>query len=68
MVNYVLWLPYLVKRTADVVNYVLWLPYLVKEQLMQAKNDDDIHGGQMSTDVKYSKLCSLATKLCQNNC
>ena len=30
---------------------------------MQAKNDDDdLCGGQRSTEVKYSKLCSLHTK------
>ena len=27
---------------------------------MQAKND--VHGGQKSTEVKYSELCSMATK------
>ena len=37
------------------VNYVLWLPYLDKKSLMQALNDDDLHGGQRSTEVKYSK-------------
>ena len=35
------------------VNYVLWLPYLVKEALMQAKNDDDLDGGQRSSEVKW---------------
>ena len=34
---------------------------------MQAKDDDDLHGGQRSTEVKYSKLCSMATKLGQKN-
>ena len=35
---------------------------------MQAKNDDDdLHGGQRSTEVKHSKLCYIATKLGQNN-
>ena len=24
-----------------------------KNQLMQAKDDDDLHGGQRSTEVKY---------------
>ena len=24
---------------------------------MQVKNDDDLHGGQRSTEVKHSKLC-----------
>ena len=36
--------------------------------LMQAKDDDDdLHGGQRTTKVKYSKLCSMATKLGQQN-
>ena len=36
VVNYVLWLPHLVKRTT----------------LMQSKNDGDLHGGQRSSEVK----------------
>ena len=36
-----------------------------KESLMQVLNDDDLHGGQRSYGVKYSKLCSMATKLGQ---
>ena len=28
------------------VNFVIWLQYLVKKPLMQARNDDDLHGGQ----------------------
>ena len=44
------------------VNYVLWLPYLVKEALMQAENDDDdLDGGQRSSEVKWGKLCAMAT-------
>ena len=34
---------------------------------MQAKNDDDLHGGQRPTEVKHRKLCYMATKLGQNN-
>ena len=34
---------------------------------MQAKNEDDLHGGQRSTEVKHSKLCYRTTKLGQNN-
>ena len=34
---------------------------------MHAKNDDDLCGGQRSTEVKYSKQCYMATKLGQNN-
>ena len=38
-----------------------------EEPLMQAKNVDDLYGGQRSTEVKYSKQCSMATKLGQKN-
>ena len=34
---------------------------------MQAENDDDLYEGQKSSEVKYSKLCSMATKLGQKN-
>ena len=27
--------------------------------------DDDLHGGQSSSEVKYSKLCTIVTKLGQ---
>ena len=32
-----------------------------KEALMQAENDDDLYGRQWSSDVKWSKLCAMAT-------
>ena len=35
----------------------IWL----KEALMQAENDDDLDGGQRSSEVKWGKLCALAT-------
>ena len=34
---------------------------------MQPKNDDDLHRGPGSTEVKHGKLCYMATKLGQNN-
>ena len=34
---------------------------------MEAKDDGDLHGGQRSTEVKCSKLSSMATKLGQKN-
>ena len=43
------------------INYVLWLPYLVKKALMQAKNDDNLDGGQRSLEVKWGKLYAMAT-------
>ena len=51
---------------SNMVNYVLWLPYIwSKEFLMQAKNDDDLHGGQRSAEViiiNYLWLPSLARR------
>ena len=32
---------------------------------MQAENDDDIYGGQRSSEVKYGKLCDMPTIFCQ---
>ena len=35
---------------------------------MQAKNDDDdLHGGQRSSEVKYN-ICAMATIFGQKNC
>ena len=28
---------------------------------MHAKNDDDLHGGQRSSEVEWGKLCDMAT-------
>ena len=53
-------------QRSNVVNYVLWQPNLVK-RIMQVYNDDDLHGGQRSLEVKCSKICTLATKLGQKN-
>ena len=35
---------------------------------MQVKNDDDLHGGQKSSEVKCGKLCAMATIFGQKNC
>ena len=32
-----------------------------EESLMQLYDDDDLHGGQMSSEVKCNKLCTMAT-------
>ena len=32
-----------------------------KEALMQAENNDDLDGGQRSSEVKWGKLCAMAT-------
>ena len=48
------------------VNYVLWLPYLSKEVLMQTENDD-LYGGQRSSEVKCGNLCDMATIFGQKN-
>ena len=34
---------------------------------MQIKNDDDLYGGQKSTEVKHCKLCFMAIKFGQIN-
>ena len=38
-----------------------------KEALMQAENDDDLDGGQRSSEVKYGKLCDMTTIFGQKN-
>ena len=40
-----------------------------KELLMQVKNDDDdLHGGQSSSEVKGGKVCAMATMFGRKNC
>ena len=46
------------------VNYVLMCyGYHIwsEEALMQAEKDDDLDGGQRSSQVKWGKLCAMAT-------
>ena len=38
-----------------------------KEVLMQAENDDDLDGGQRASEVKWGKLCDMATIFDQKN-
>ena len=33
---------------------------------MQVKNDDDLNGDQRSSEVKWGKLCAMATIFGQN--
>ena len=35
---------------------------------MQAEDDDDLYGGQTSSEVKYGKLYAMATIFGQKNC
>ena len=35
---------------------------------MQVKNDDDLHEGQRSSEVKYGKVCAMATIFVQKSC
>ena len=37
------------------------------KQVMMRESDDDLHGGQRSTEVIGSKLCYMTTKLGQKN-
>ena len=53
------------QQRSNIENNALWLN-LVKP-LMEVKNDDDLCGGQRSTEVKYRKQCSVTTKLGQKN-
>ena len=39
-----------------------------EEPLMEAEDDDDLNGVRRSTEVNYSKPCSMTTKLGQKNC
>ena len=34
---------------------------------MQAENDDDLDGGQRSSEVKWGKLCTMATYLVERS-
>ena len=53
---------------SNMVNYVPWLPYFVKRIAGASyKNDDDLHGGQRSSEIKYGKPCAIATIFCQKN-
>ena len=47
----------------------MWYGYhiLSKEVLMQTENDDDLYGGQRSSQVKCGKLCDMATIFGQKN-
>ena len=49
------------QQRSNIVNYA-W-----SEESMMPVEDDDLNGGQKWTEVKYSKLCSMATKLGQKN-
>ena len=40
---------------------------LSKEVLMQTENDDDLYGGQRSSEVKCGKQCDMATIFGQKN-
>ena len=43
------------------VNYCYGYHIWSKEALMQAENDDDLDWGQRSSEVKWDKLCAMAT-------
>ena len=67
------WVSRLTKSALDIVVFSFFLfvnsdKFQPIHLTMQAKDDDDLHRGQRSTEVKYSKLCSMAAKLGQKNC
>ena len=35
---------------------------------MQAENDEDLDGVQRSSEVKWGKLCAIATIFCPKKC
>ena len=39
-----------------------------QDMLMQAENVDDLDGGQRSSEVKWGKLCAMATIFGQKKC
>ena len=50
------------------LNFVLRPPNLVKRiTVTDAENNDDLHQGQRSTEVKWCLLCATATKLGRMN-
>ena len=85
VVNYVLWLPNLVRRISDARLWWWWPSWRSKvirgqmrklcamaTKLSQKKSlvqvyddDDDLHEGQRSSEVKCGKRCTLVTKLGQ---
>ena len=48
---------------SKMVNNALFYQTWSEQPLIQARDDDDLHGGQWSTEVKCSRLHSMATKL-----
>ena len=48
-------------KRSNGVNYVLWLPYLVKRSPDASWEEDELDGGQRSSEVKWGKLCAMAT-------
>ena len=49
------------------VKQSLLLPNLVRRTADAAEDYNDLYEGQRSSEVKLSKLCSMATKLGQKN-
>ena len=60
------------QQRSNIVNNALYLPNLVSRtaDALHAKNDDDLVEvkSQHRSNIKYSKQCSMATKLGQKNC
>ena len=53
-------------QRSNVVNYVLWLPNL-EESLMQVYEEDDLHGGQRSSEVKCGNYVLWLPNLVKRN-
>ena len=76
-VNYVLWLPCLVKRShgGQRSSEVKWgklcamaIIFGQKKPWCKLRMNDDLDGGQRSSEVKWGKLCAMATIFDQKNC
>ena len=53
-------------QRSNVINYMFYgYQTWSEESLMQVYDNDDLHGGQRSSEVKGSKLCAMVTKLGQ---
>ena len=55
-------------QRSNVVNYVLWLPNLVRRIPDEVyDDDDDLHGGQRSSEVKYRNYVLWLPNLVRRN-
>ena len=56
------------QQRSNTVNYATWLSNLVRSTIDASLGWWDLHGGQRSTEVKYGKQWSVASKFSQKIC